>query len=219
MFSYFNADKKAYQTLTHPAIPIIVRPGGSVPAPPVPVASQNTPENPPPSQDIIHIKPRLGAIAQINLPLVERPGFLALQGIPIVLWIWALVWRRKTESLANNPRLRRQLYVAQVVRNGLAELRTLAAENKSDAFFATLVHLLQEQLGERLDLPASAITEAVIDERLRPRGVPENLLTSLHELFQLCNLVRYAPIKTSQELAAIIPKLETALHDLQALKL
>ena len=34
----------------------------------------------------------------------------------------------------------------------------------SDQFFATLSRLLQEQLGERLDLPASAITEAVIEE-------------------------------------------------------
>ena len=92
--------------------------------------------------------------------------------MPVLLWVWALIWRRRTESLANNPRLRRQRQVVQLVRNGLAGLQALAAQNNSEAFFATLVHLLQEQLGERLDLPASAITEAVIDERLRPRGAP-----------------------------------------------
>jgi len=94
----------------------------------------------------------------------------------------------------------------------------LAAEKNSDEFFATLFRLLQEQLGERLDLPASAITEAVIDERLRPRGVNGETLASLHELFQTCNLARYAPIKSSQELAAIIPKLEAALNQLRGWK-
>jgi len=69
-----------------------------------------------------------------------------------------------------------------------------------------------------LDLPASAITEAVIDERLRPRGVSTDTLASLHELFQTCNLARYAPIKSSQELAAIIPKLESALNQLREMK-
>jgi len=78
---------------------------------------------------------------------------------------------------------------------------------------------LQEQLGERLDLPASAITEAVIEERLRPRGVPESTMTSLQELFQTCNLARYAPLKSGQELAAIIPRLETVLGKLQELNL
>jgi hypothetical protein len=121
--------------------------------------------------------------------------------------------------LANNPRLRRRRQVAQIIRQGLLELRQLAADKKSDEFFATMFRLLQEQLGERLDLPASAITEAVIEEHLRPRGVPEATLAPLHELFQACNLARYAPIRTSQELAAIIPKLEAMIHDLQAVKL
>src|SRR5438876_8680164 len=116
--------------------------------------------------------------------------------------------------LANNPRLRRQRKVARIIRDGLLELRRLAAEKKSDEFFATLFHLLQEQLGERLNLPASAITEAVIEEHLRPRGVPETILASLHDLFQTCNLARYAPMQTSQELAAIIPKFEVVMTEL-----
>jgi hypothetical protein len=130
-----------------------------------------------------------------------------------------LAWRKRAETLANNPRLRRQREVAQIVREGLTALRGLAVGNKSEEFFACLSRLLQEQIGERLDLPASSITEAVIDEHLRPRAVPETVLTPLQELFQICNLARYAPIQSSQELAALIPRLESVLRDLQALKL
>jgi hypothetical protein len=132
--------------------------------------------------------------------------------------LFALGWRKRADALANNPRLRRQRQVAQVIREGLSELRRLAGDKKSDEFFATLVRLLQEQLGERLNCPASSITEAVIDEKLRPRGVPETTLAALHELFQTCNLARYAPIKSSQELAALIPKLEAVLADLQKVR-
>jgi hypothetical protein len=167
----------------------------------------------------VPIKQRLGAVAQIGPPLIQQPWFLALQGVPLLAWVSALVWRKRVESLANNPRLRRQRQVAKLIAEGLAELRRLAAENKSDEFFAVLSRLLQEQLGERLDVPATAITEAVIEEQLRPRRAPEAVLASLQEIFQICNLARYAPIKTSQELAALIPKLETVLKDLQRLKL
>ena len=73
-------------------------------------------------------------------------------------------------------------------------------------------------MGERLDLPASAITEAIIDERLRGRNLPEPVLSELHELFQVCNLARYAPHKSSQELAALIPRLESVLKALQSWK-
>ena len=217
-FSFFDPDQKSYRTLTQPAIPLVVRPGGSAPAPTVAATTRTAADNPPPAQDIVHIKPRLGTMAQIAPPLVQQPWFLALQAVPLLAWLSALVWRRRTEMLANNPRLRRRRQVAQIIRQGLLELRQFASDKKSDDFFATLFRLLQEQLGERLDLPASAITEAVIEEHLRPRGAPEANLASLHELFQACNLARYAPIRTSQELAAVIPKLEAMLRELQGLK-
>jgi len=215
-FSFFDPEQKKYRTLTHPAMPLLVRAAtpGEMPAATAATHTDNSRATP----DVIPIKQHLGTLAQISPPLVQQPWFLALQGVPAFALLSSLIWRKRKESLANNPRLRRQRRVAQIVREGLAELRSWAAQNKSDEFFATLFRLLQEQLGERLDLPASAITEAVIDQRLRPGGVPEDLLGSLHELFQTCNLARYAPVKSSQELAAIVPKVEAVLNQLRDLK-
>ncbi len=218
-FSFFDPDQKAYRTLTQPAVALVVRPSGSAPVPTVLAGTRTTAENAPPSQDIVPNKQRLGTLARIGPPLAEQTWFLALQGVPLLAFFSAVAWRRRTEALANNPRLRRRRQVEQTLRTGLADLKQAAAEKKSDEFFATVFRLLQEQLGERLDLPASAITEAVIDERLRPHGVAESTLSALQELFQTCNFARYAPSKTSQELEAIIPKLEAVLRQLREVEL
>jgi hypothetical protein len=138
-----------------------------------------------------------------------------VQALPVFAWLAALVWRRRTDNLANNPRLRRRRQVAQIVSDGLRELCKLSGEKKSDEFFATLFRLLQEQIGERLDLPASAITEAIVDERLKPAGLTESACAALHELFQASNLARYAPVQTSQELAALVPRLEAVVQELR----
>jgi hypothetical protein len=218
-FSYFDPEQKAYRTLTHPGIPLLVRPAGSAVAPTFVTNARRPQENTSTTQDIVPNKQRLGSVAQIGPPMVEQPWFVALQGVPVLAFISALVWRKRADRLANNPRLRRRRQVAQVVREGIEELQQLAAANKSDEFFASLFRLLQEQLGERLDLPASAITEAVIEERLRPHQVPESTLESLQELFQACNLARYAPVQSSQQLAALIPKVKSVLREVQELDL
>jgi hypothetical protein len=218
-FSFFDPDAKRYQTLTQPAVKLTVRPGGSTPAPVVAATTKPASDAPPPQQDIVPIKPRLGPVTKLTRPLVAQPWFLAVQGTPVLAFVAAFIWRQRTDSLANNPRLRRQRLVAQIVRDGTQELQQLGAENNSEKFFATLFRLLQEQLGERLDCPASAITEAVIDEKLRPRGVPESTLAQLHELFQSCNLARYAPTRSGEELSALIPRFENVMRDIQGVKL
>jgi hypothetical protein len=214
-FSFFDPEQKCYRTLEQPPIPLSIRAGA-----PALATTRNPGDNGPAlARDIVPIRQRPGPLVSLSAPLVQQPWFLALQGVPALAFIGSVVWRRRQDALASNPRLRRQRAAARIIRRGLTDLRTFAAENNSEQFFAALFHLLQEQLGERLDLPASAITEAVIDERLRPGGAPEPTIETLHELFQACNLARYAPVQSGPELAAIIPKLESVLRELQQMKL
>jgi len=215
IFSYFDPEQKSYRTVTQPAIPLIVRPSAASLPPPSLANVNNSNENPTPNQDLSPLKPRLGDLATFQPPLVAQPWFLALQGIPVLAWLALLIRRRQADRLANNPRLRREREVAQSVSRSLKELRHTANANQAEAFFATVFRLLQERLGERLDLPASAITEAVLDERLRQTQVPEELLARVRELFQKCNEARYGRQSTNEELVSLIPKVEAAMNDLK----
>jgi len=216
-FSYFDPSQKSYRTLTGGAIPLNVGQAAANSAQPSIVTSA-TPNTPPPTSDIVHIKARLDMLGLVRPPLVQQIWFLTLQSVPVLAWLSLLVVRKRNEALANNPKLRRQGRVARRIREGLQELRNHATAQQTEDFFATLFRLLQEQLGERLDLPASAITEAVIDERLRGLNLPEQTLGELHGLFQACNQARYARQKTSQELASLVPRVESIVGELQRLK-
>jgi hypothetical protein len=216
-FSYFNPDDGTYHVLTQPATPLVVTAVGATPLPTI-AATKNAPAENQTPQDIVSIRQNLGALAQVGTPLVMRPAFLALQSLPVIAFFAALLWRKRTDNLANNPRLRRQRAVAQLIAVGLDDLNKFAAENKSTEFFAMLFRLLQEQLGERLDCPAISITEADVDNRLVLRDAKPETMESLQELFQACNQARYAPVQTSQELSALAAKFKKAIDELQELK-
>ena len=215
-FSFFNPDDGHYHTLTHAAVPLVVHAAGATPMPAVVAAKTAAPENQPP-QDILPIKENLGTLETVSAPLMSRPAFLALQGVPLIAFFAALIWRKRAENLANNPRLRRKRAVAQLISEGLADLKKFAAANQSDEFFALLFRLLQEELGERLDCPATAITGLPADNRLASLGARAETLEALHELFQLCDQARYAPVRGTSELNSLAGRFEKVVRELQEL--
>jgi hypothetical protein len=216
-FSYFNPDEGKYHTLTQPPTLLAIQAAGSTPLPTIAATKPANTENQTP-QDILPIKQNMGTLAQAGAPLVASPMFLAAQALPCIAFLAALVWRKRTNSLANNPRLRRRLAVEHLIREGLNELRQYADQNKPDDFFATLFRLLQEQLGERLDCAASAITENVIDVHPVLRSAPKTTQDGLRELFQHCNQARYAPVRGTSELNSVTAQFEKTIGQLQELK-
>lgn len=213
-FSFFNPADGKYCTRTNPPVPLVVRAGGSTP---LPAVKNSTAENQTP-QDIAPVKDSLGTLVTKSSPLVTRPAFLAVQSVPVLAFLAAFVWRKRADSLANNPRLRRKIAVEKMVKNGIADLRKHAAENNSEEFFALLFRLLQEQLGERLDCPASAITENVVEAGSILRGSPEATRNDLRDLFHLCNQARYAPVRGTSELNSVVTQFEKTAGELQNLK-
>ena len=216
-FSFFNPDDGQYHTLTQPAVPLVVKAAGATPVPTLAGAKTSPPENQAPA-DILPIKETLGVLVPARSPLVAQPAFLAAQSLPVLAFLAAFIWRRRADNLANNPRLRRRRAVAQLVASGLEDLKKYAAANQPEEFFATLFRLLQEQLGERLDCPASAITENIADENPVLRGAPAATREALRDQFQLCNQARYAPVRGTSELNSVAVQFENLIHQLQELK-
>lgn len=214
-FSFFDPEQQRYVELEQPAMPLVVRPAAAAPAAPTVIAGTSQPATPPPPQDIVHIKTRPGRLLAVGAPLLARPWFLSLQAVPLLAFLSALLWRRWQDTLANDPRLRRRRQVRAMLKAGLRELPALAQAEQGEAFFATVFRLLQEQIGERLGLPASSITEEIIETRLRPAGLAPEAAGLLRELFQTCNQARYAPPQSTQELLSLVPIVEAAFRALQ----
>jgi len=211
-FSFFDPNARAFRTLQHAPLPVVVRPTAATPQPTIvqtsPPSADQQHAN---AQEIVHIKPSLGKVTHGTGLLIQKPAFIAAQAVPALAFMFAFAWRQRKEKIANNPRLLRHREVARKIDAGLVELSQHAQANKPAEFYATVFRLLQEQIGERLDLPASGITESVVNEL--PLGKDD--ATQVHELFQLCNQARYAQQQSPAELQTVIDKLKTALAAIQ----
>jgi hypothetical protein len=218
-FSYFHPESRTYRTLTHPATPITVRPVGLAATQPTDRAASNTSVDPPDEPPrLAHIKPRLGLQANAQPPFLYRPWFLAAQALPLAAWLSAWVWRRRQNQLDANPRLLRRRHVARLTREGIAQLHQHALHNQAAEFFALLFRLLQEQLGEKLDRPAAAITESVLDDDLDPLPLQAVHVQLLRQLFQLSHQIRFAPQTAHTPLTELIPRAVELLEKLESIQ-
>ncbi len=138
-----------------------------------------------------------------------------MQLVPVAAWCLLLLNRRRLENLANDPKRQRRIRVASLVKDGLAQLDSLASANRAEEFFANVFRLLQEQLGEKLDRPAPSITEAMLDEPSVTERVPAELIAELRHLFGLCNQARYAPDSQPGALLQWVPRVRSAVNTLQ----
>lgn len=217
-YTFFDPLKDEYKTLTQAPIPLNVAPNLTASTRPTVIANADglmLPANI--STNIVHIKPHFGVLASATRPWITERWFLWLQLIPLLGWGSALFYRAQKNARGRNPRALRAKRVRAMIAKGISELRHLAQQNNSDAFFALLFRLLQEQIGERLELPATAITEAVIDSQLKHLLTEPQALESLERLFHTCNQSRYAPVDSTEELTQLADKAEEIFTELQAL--
>ncbi len=212
-FSFFDPVNAVYVSLTNRPIPLLVRPAGGSRG----LAATAEAGGPPP-KEIVHIKPRPGVLALVAPPLVSRPWFWVLPTAPLLAWLAVWYGRKRREHLAAHPRLVRRQMVARLVRAGVADLARHAADGNAAEVFVITFRLLQEQLGERLDLPAASITEAVVDEHLKPLALPEELIEEVRALFQACNQARYAPAGSVQDLQNLAGRVQRTLGELQKIQ-
>jgi hypothetical protein len=220
-WTYFDAEAGSYRTLRGESVPLKI----SAAAPPTlatPTLATNASGNAAGGGNngtpaLLHIRPQLGSVITLPAPLWERPWFLGLQAAPLLAWAALRLRRWRTESLGRNPRLLRQREAQRQVEAGMKSLRQCAETGRTEPFFATLTRVLRCQIGERLDLPESSLTEGVIQERLVPRGLGPEDAALLEELFQQHNQYRYAAQGGAAHLAGLVPKVEQALAALRAL--
>ena len=69
-------------------------------------------------------------------------------------------------------------------------------------------------------MPSKGITISVIDEQLKNKGVSEDVLNKLRDIFRECDMVRYAASQLTREnMSGSLAKLEETIDYFQRNKL
>jgi hypothetical protein len=186
---YFDPVARAYRVAEHAAIPLQIKAGGQAA---VLAGETKVRAREKLGADIVYLKGQRGPPPRGPLPAWL---FWLLNLAPVAGLTGVVAWRRRQAKLAGNVAYARRRRAARVARHGLATATTVEE----------LQRVLQEYLGDRLNIPASGITAAVADEHRLPAAV--------REIFEACDAARFAGARA--EVAVLKPRLEQVIDELE----
>jgi len=122
---------------------------------------------------------------------LASPVWAGLTGVPPLAYAvlgTVLLIRRKGQA---NPALRRRRRAFAELNNAIAKLQARAAAGNT-ALYSDAIEALRAYLGAKLEMTGGALTFKDVEAPLKQRGVSEESLASLKELFEQCERYQYA---------------------------
>ena len=215
-FSFFNPKTQRYEEQISKPLPLLAH--GDVPKEvevPEAAARMAADQEPEPERPFTQRK-NTGLLAAPSAPLLSQTWFLAANAAPLFAWLVALTWRKRRNYYDARPRLVRRLCVEKLSRRTLTSLEQLARNGSPSEFYGQAALLLRERIGERLDIPAGGITEAVLRAELEGH-LPEKQAAELGAFFTEANAVRFGAGEASALPQALV-KLRSNIVALEQLE-
>lgn len=196
-FSFFDPDKKQYQTLRSAPISLhisgAVKPemdtGKAQSAGSATAANTNGQGISPTAEingdtsgdqpgrpaikglDLAPLHPQLGSLHQDITPLLRRSGFQAIVLVSLLLLITAIALKIRARRQAGDPLRCRHQAMTRLLNSRMAEIHVLRDQGDTRAFLALCRQAMQEQLGSLWQMEPRAITLADLRQRLAADAV------------------------------------------------
>lgn len=219
-FSFFNTQTGLYQTITRGPFPVrIIKPEkeeefkiteGQQPAAQMMIKEEKL------GADIIYLKNEPGELRQKRGYLYQNKVFLWFQFIPFLFYLLIAAMHARNRKLATDVKYARQLLAPRKAKVGILRARGFLEKGSAGEFYDTLFAVLQEYLGNKFHLSSKGITISIIDEQLKHKNIPEEILVNLRNIFSECDMVRYAASQlTKDNMQNSLKRLEEIIDYLQ----
>jgi hypothetical protein len=211
-FSYFNAEKEKYETVTTSPISLDVVRASDAPAVSV-LSGSDKQDLVRRGTDINFIKLSAGGFEERGVPSSRVPWILIIGAIPLVLNAGIIVYQRRASIYGNAALVRSR----KAKRKALERLGSAEKQGRSEArrFYDQASAAISGYLSERFNLTEIELTGDNLEGALSGNSISRDTVEETRACLQECDFGRFVSASTSQdkmrELAARIRRCIDAL--------
>lgn len=186
-FSYFDPDKKSYQTISSKTFSVNIKQGEGN----IDLANQQSIQQL--DSDIRFVKTKFDDIDKRSEILLFRPAFWVASIIPFLASLVLIGWKRKQDKLSGNQQLLRYSKAEKVARNRFKKAKKFLEQNNVELFYSEISQALFGYLEDKFRISKSEFTLDKAANELTKRNITADLVDKMKTNAQKCEFIRFAP--------------------------
>jgi len=199
VFSYFDLNKKQYQTLTTNEFKISVAKGAEDESVPV-VSGLSKEDLKIIGSDILFIKPGPFKLFPAGKVLFGGVQFFAVYAGSLILFLLIVLFMRAHIKKFQNEELVRNRKANTIARKRLRQAAVHLKQNETEPFYESVLKALWGYLSDKLNIPVSELSRETAEKNLSLHIADPGLINDLISLIDVCEMARFAPSANVQEM-------------------
>ena len=187
-FSYFDPEKKSYQTISSKSFSVSIEQGQGGASD---NANQQSIEQL--DSDIRFIKTKFDDVNRQSEILLFKPVFWIASVVPFLASLVLIGWKRKQDKLSGNQQLLRYSKAEKVARKRFKAAKKLLDQNNIELFYSEISQALFGYLEDKFHIPKSEFTLDRAGDELLKRNIKPELVEKMKTNAQKCEFIRFAP--------------------------
>lgn len=197
-FSYFDPEKKQYETLSSPSFTIQVEKGTGATATSTPIISGINKEDVKLiGQDIRFIKTGKTNLKKSGENFLTTPQFFVSVGMPFLLFFILMGFRHRQEKLSGNISLVKYRKAHKMAKKRFAAAQKYLNLSDKKSFYDETARALWGYAGDKLGITPSELTKDNVNDKLREKNINEELIKQLLNTIDTCEMALFAPTSDS----------------------
>ncbi len=130
-----------------------------------------------------------------------------------IIWIYS-----KKVKLNADIQGRRLANANKVAKKRLKIAKGFMSAHDNDKFYEEMLRAIWGYLSDKLGLQASQLTRDNIDRELTEYGAPQNLTDSFINIIDECEMARYSPAKSDEQIEELFNQASSAMNAMEGIK-
>jgi hypothetical protein len=214
VFSYYNLEKKKYETFSSDEFVLKVDKGDGTTASTV-VNGTSKEDIKYIGKDIRYLKANLSGLQKKGNGFFLSMMFFILGLLPLALFALLLFYRQRKQKLNDDFALLKNRRATKLAKKRLASARKYLATGQKEKFFEEITRGLWGYLSDKLAIPVSDLTKDTAGKVLEDKKIDDELIQSFLSTIDYCEFARFAPMQDSFDMTNFYNEAKQAIASLE----